>query len=435
MIVHLEPADEGAWRGTLDLPQSGLKGHPLKDVEVTDEGFDFVLAPEGTTEARWVFVAIEHEPGADEGVGSFEQAGQSFPVTLRRLAPGEDFSPPRPQTPKEPYPYATREIEISQGEIQLACTMVVPDGAATYPAVALLSGSGAQDRDSTIFEHRPFAVLADHLARDKIASLRCDDRGKGGSTGAYRETTHEMLRDDALAMVLALAGDARIRPDAIGILGHSEGGMIAPMAAAQAPTSVAFIVLLAGPGLPGATILGQQSRDLAKAVGRTPESVEREAKAHKALMKAIADGAPRETLADKIQALVDLQTADGTTDEATRSAIVNQSLAQMTSPWFTSFVATDPQTSLRKLKETPVLALGGELDLQVRADENLGAIKKALAKARNKDVTTETFAGLNHLFQPATTGTVEEYGMIETTISPEVLERISAWINTRFAAP
>ncbi len=432
MLVHLEPEEDGGWKGTLDLPQSGLKEYPLRDVEVTEEGFDFVLAPAGAPEERWVFVAVEHGPGEDEAVGSFEQAGKSYPVTLKRLAPGETYSAPRPQTPTEPFPYATRELELDRDGVTLACTMVVPKGDAMYPAVALLSGSGAQDRDSELFEHRYFLVVADHLARASIASIRCDDRGVGGSTGAYMESTHDELREDALAMVKALAGDARVDPKAIGILGHSEGGMLAPMAAAADPKSVAFVVLLSAPALPGATILGRQSRDLGAAAGKDPEQLDREGAAHSDVISAIKRGASRDELAEKLGTLIDLQVAGQGIDEATKSAMTNQALGQMTSPWFTSFVRSDPQPALRKLKKTAVLAIAGELDLQVRADENLGAIEKALKRARNRDVTTRSFPGLNHILQPALTGTVEEYATIETTIAPEVLELVSGWIGERF---
>ncbi len=432
VIVHLKPEAGGTWKGTLDLPQSGLKGHAIRDLDVTDKGFDFVLAPAGTPEARWVYIVIEHEVGADVGSGIFEQAGQSFPVEMHRLAPGEEYRPERPQTPVAPFPYLTRDLEISQGSTQLACTMVVPKGDAIYPAVALLSGSGAQDRDSTIFDHKPFAVLADHLARASIASLRCDDRGVGGSTGAYRDATHEMLTKDALAMVNALAGDARIDPAAIGIIGHSEGGMLAPMAAAAAPQKVAFIVLLAGPGFSGAEILSQQSHDIGVAMGKDPAAIEREDKAHRAFVKALLGGAKRDLIVDKLQALVELQLAGQEVDDATKTALINQSLEQMTSPWFTSFIASDPQPALRKLKKTPVLALGGELDLQVRAKDNLKAIERGLKRARNRDVTTTILPGLNHLFQPALSGTVEEYATIEITLAPAMLDLVSSWIHARF---
>ncbi|MCA9659245.1 MAG: alpha/beta hydrolase, partial [Myxococcales bacterium] len=412
MIVHLEPSDaegDDGWRGKVDLPQSGVKELLVRDLEVTDEGFDFVLAPPGAPESRWVFVAVEHDRGADEAVGTFEQAGQSFPLRLRRLAPGEEFKPPRPQTPQAPFPYASRDIEVVRGDLKLACSMVVPAGEGPFPAAALLSGSGAQDRDETIFDHKPFLVLADRLARDGVASLRCDDRGVGGSTGELMTTTQDELTDDALAMIDALAGDLRVDPKAIGMIGHSEGAMLAPQAAVTAPDKVAFVVLLAGPGVPGREILTQQSSDLSAAMGKTPEAVEAEAEAHRAMVDAVVKGADRDALAAKIEALVDLQIAGKGLDDATKRALVNQAVDQMTSPWFVSFLKSDPQQWLRKLKRPPVLAIGGDLDLQVRAQENLEAIAKGLKRARNKDVTTKELAGLNHFNDTATTETVAEY--------------------------
>lgn len=432
LIVHLEPAEGEGWSGTIDIPAQGVKGHPLRDIEVADKGLDFVYAPPGAPEGRWAIFSIEHEAGASEGAGMLEQGGASFPLTLRRLAPGEDAGPARPQTPKEPFPYAAREIEVQSGELRLACTMVIPEGEGPFAAAALLSGSGAQDRDEAIFDHRPFAVLADHLARAQIASLRCDDRGVGGSSGKYLDTSEDELAADALAMIDALSGDARVRPAAIGVIGHSEGGIIGPLAALKEPKKVAFVVMLAGPGLPGATVLGEQLRDIAAAGGAEAAAIDANAAAQQALIKSIRAGKGREVIAEEMSALVRLQTADKALDDAAITALVDRQVDMMTSPWFRSFLESDPAKVLRKLKRPPVLALVGERDLQVRASTNLPAIARALKAAGNRDVTTRALPGLNHMFQPASSGQVEEYQDIETTIDPTVLELVAAWIAERF---
>lgn len=431
VTLHLTPEPGGAWAGTIDIPQQGARGLALRDVEVSEEGLDFVLAPPGTTEERWAIFALERS-GA-EARGALDQGGRSFPTSLRRLAPGEEAGPRRPQTPKAPFPYATREVTVRRGEVALACTLALPAGEGPHAAVAMLSGSGAQDRDETIFEHRPFAVIADHLARGGIASLRCDDRGVGGSTGKYMETSEEELALDAVAMVDALAGEPAIRGDAIGLLGHSEGAIVAPQAAAEAGKKVAFMVLLAGPAVKAEEILVAQIEDLGRAAGKSEEAVAREVKAERALLAVLGGPKAKDKAAVSaaVEALVAAQTEGQELDAATRSAVVNQTVDQLVSPWFVSFVRSDPAKWLRKAKKIPTLALNGERDLQVRASVNLPAMKKAMTGAR--DLTTEALPGLNHLFQPAERGTVEEYEKVEVTIDPSVLERIAGWIGERTA--
>lgn len=431
LTVHLTPKPGGAWEGTIDIPQQGVRGLALRDVEVSDEELDFVLAPPGTTEERWAIFALGRTGAEARGV--LDQGGRSFPTSLRRLAPGEDTGPRRPQTPKEPFPYATREVTVRRGEVALACTLALPAGEGPRPAVVMLSGSGAQDRDEAIFDHRPFAVIADHLARGGIASLRCDDRGVGGSTGKYMETTEEELALDAVAMIDALAGEAGIRGDAIGLLGHSEGAIVAPQAAAGAGKKVAFMVLLAGPAVKAEEILVAQIEDLGRAAGKSEEAVGREVKAERALLAVLGGAKAKDkgAVTAAVEALVAVQTEGQSLDEGTRTAVVNQTVDQLVTPWFVSFVRNDPAKWLRRAKKIPTLALNGERDLQVRASVNLPAMKKAMAGAR--DLTTEALPGLNHLFQPAERGTVEEYEKIEVTIAPAVLERIAGWIGERTA--
>ncbi|MEZ4453924.1 MAG: alpha/beta fold hydrolase [Nannocystaceae bacterium] len=434
VTVHLTPRPGERWDGTIDIPQQGVKAMALRDVDVRDEGLDFVLAPPGLPEANWALFSLDRAGG--EARGALEQGGRSFPMTLRRLAPGEAPGPRRPQTPRPPLPYPTRDLAVKRaiqgGEVSLACTLALPAGGeGPSPAVVLLTGSGAQDRDEAIFDHRPFAVIADHLARGGIASLRCDDRGVGGSTGTYSDTPEEELALDALAMIDAIAGDPAIRGDAIGLLGHSEGAIIAPQAAAGAPKKVAFLVLLAGPAIKASEILVGQIEDLGRAAGKSPEAIAREVKAERALLKVLTGSQAKDTkkVADAVEALVTIQTEGQTLDAETRAKIVDQTVGSLRSPWFLSFLRNDPAKWLRKAKKIPTLALNGELDLQVRASVNLPAMKKAMAGA--KDLTTEALPGLNHLFQPATKGGVEEYEQIEVTIAPAVLDRVTGWVREK----
>ena len=431
VIIALEPGDGDAWTGAIDIPDQGAKGLALQDVSVGDGELEFTLAPPGAPEARWALFALERR--GDRAEGFMEQSGRSFPVKLRRLAPGEDPGPRRPQTPQPPFPYEAREVTIDRGAVRLACTLVLPPAGGPHPtpALALLTGSGAQDRDETIFEHRPFAVLADDLGRHGVATLRCDDRGVGGSTGSTLETTQAELVLDALAMLDRLAEEPALQGGRRGLLGHSEGAQIAIEAAAKRPKDVRMLVLLAGMGVPARPLLAAQLRALSRAAGVADAAVDELVRRQQALLDAIVAGRPDAEIDATIEALVLAESPEAAKDPQSLAATVAGQRAMVTSRWFKSLLAADPGPHLRKIKAAPVLAIGGALDLQVPAEDNLAAIAAALQKAGNKDVTVALLPGLNHLLQPATTGVVAEYAEIELTLDPQVLERVRAWILAR----
>lgn len=444
VVAHLEPdpAKPGAWRGRLDIPMQGLKDFPLQDVDVTPGGLEFTLAPPGASEAQRAVFIVEREPNAATAEGELSQNGQSFPLKLRRLAPGEslvDLGPRRPQTPKPPYPYTVRDVTFTSSVdgVTLAGTFTAPADGFKHPAVVLLTGSGAQDRDESILGHKPFLVLADHLTRNGVAVLRYDDRGVGGSGGHLEKTPYATQQKDASAALTWLQGQAEVDPKRTGLVGHSEGANLAILTAA-ADKKVGFIVLLAGMGVSGKEILPMQMAALLRAAGAAEDALPGLVTLENKLIAAILRQAPRaeiEGLArDLTRRQLDQNKQQSSVTPEQLEALITSALAAFATESFLSLLRHDPRPSLRKLKKTPVLALGGSLDLQVPPRENLGEIEKALKAAHNKDFTIKILPGLNHLFQHASTGQVEEYSKIEETFAPEALQEISAWVLAHTSA-
>lgn len=423
--VDLAGAD-GAWTGTIDIPQQGAAGLKLAGVRAVGDSLCF---------------AIDGVPGAptfrgvrgDGGVrGDFSQNGMVFPFHLGREAV---VPPARPQEPQPPYPYRSEEVAYASGDVHLAATLTLPEGDGPFPAAVLLTGSGPENRDEEIFGHKPFLVLADDLTRHGIAVLRADDRGVGGSAGSPATATTSDFADNALAGIRYLRTRPEIARDRIGLIGHSEGGLIAPLAATRAPDRVAYIVMLAGLGVPLDEVIVRQSELILRASGADSATV-----AHRsgdtalamALLKAGADSVTiRARLAESARAQA---AASGQPlDEAQLAAVLDAQLPELVSPWFRYGVTLDPAALLRRIT-CPVLALNGSLDLQVDPRQNLTAIAEALKEGGNDDATTVELPGLNHLFQTASTGVPTEYASIEETFSPEALTLIHDWILERFGS-
>jgi hypothetical protein len=338
---------------------------------------------------------------------------------LKRVKDTSELERRRPQNPKQPYPYREEEVQFENkaAGISLAATFTIPQGRGPFPAVFLITGSGPQDRDEAILGHRPFLVLADYLTRKGIAVLRADDRGFGKSSGNFATATTADFATDAEAAVAYLKTRSEVNPRQIGLVGHSEGGIIAPMVAARNP-DVAFIVMMAGSGVPGDEILVSQTLLLTEVSGKSHEEAEKNAADEReilALVKqekdsAILEKEVREKLAGKIP-----------------EAQLGIQLKAVSSPWFRYFIDYDPAVALRKVT-CPVLAINGEKDLQIPPKQNLPVIRRALEAGGNKNFEVDELPGLNHLFQTAKTGAIGEYAEIEETISPAALEKIASWI-------
>jgi uncharacterized protein len=385
-------------------------------------------------ETRSIGGTFDGRLGADgsEMVGDWKQGGGVLPLVFKRLDKAPSFS--RPQEPKAPYPYDEEEVvfENVPANVALAGTLTTPRSAGPHPAVVLISGSGPQDRDEAIMGHRPFLVLADHLTREGIGVLRYDDRGIGKSTGSFGAATHEDFVTDALAAVEWLKTRKEIDPKRIGLVGHSEGGIVAPIAAVKQPNDVSFIVLLAGVAVPMDELLVRQGQDIGRVMGADAETLEKSADVQRATFQLLKEKLDRPVLEKKLRDLFQQQMA-GVTD-AQREAMgytdsmLEVQLQTVLTPWFQQLIAYDPRPTLREVK-CPVLAINGEKDLQVAAEANLIAIREMLAAGGNTNVTTREFPGLNHLFQSCRTGAISEYGQIEETFNPEALAAVSEWIR------
>ncbi|HKU54356.1 MAG TPA: alpha/beta fold hydrolase [Rhizomicrobium sp.] len=343
----------------------------------------------------------------------------TLPLTLTRRAEGApDPAARRPQDPKPPYPYVIEDIVFDgPGGIRLAGTFIRPNRDGPFPAVVLIQGSGPFDRDEAMMGHRPFWVLADALARQGIAVLRADKRGVGKSGGDPKTATSRDFAADTQAAIAYLKQVKTINPRRIGLIGHSEGGLIAPMVAAEDP-SVAFIVLMAGPGLKGEDILDRQQRLIGQAMDVAPGALESALALNRKLYAAVKSSTDSAGAKAKAEAV--LEAAGVPAGKRAASA------AMAAMPWFRFFLDYDPVPALRQVR-CPVLAINGSLDLQVPPKEDLAAIGAALAG--NPDTTILELPGLNHLFQTSKTGSPAEYAQIDETIAPSVLALIGDWIR------
>ncbi len=397
-------------------------------------GIDVALA--GTEDAAYV-VLLQSSANEYEAL-----AEAVFTPALQALAP---YTPDATEAEAEALPYVTEEVTFentadASGEpITLAGTLSLPEGDGPFPAVILISGSGAQDRDESLLpiaEIKPFALIADYLTRQGIAVLRYDDRGVGGSGGDPTTANSADLATDAEAALDYLLTRPEIDPAKIGLLGHSEGGLIAPMIAARR-ADVAFIVSLAGPAVNGLDLLIRQNERLMAASGATQEQIDTQVANVQewALLTAAEDweGLEASMIEDaiaQIEALPEEQRA-GITDPAAYAAdLAAQQMPQFQN-WLRYFFAYDPRGDWEQLS-VPALALFGDNDVQVDADQNATALQTIVDEAGLEDVTIVRFPTANHLFQDAITGGVEEYGTLPQEFIPDLLPTISEWILTRF---
>ncbi|MEW6237957.1 MAG: alpha/beta hydrolase [Candidatus Omnitrophota bacterium] len=332
----------------------------------------------------------------------------------------------RYQDPIKPYPYRETLVnfENKTAGINLAGTLTSPFSGGPFPAVVLISGSGAQDRNEEILNHRPFLVLADYLTRHGIAILRYDDRGSFESTGDIMTATTEDFADDAYSGVQYLKTLPEIDPSRIGLIGHSEGGMIAPMLAAAHPEEIAFIVLMAGPGDPAKKVLLDQGDLIARASGYPEYEIQRMHSMKEKIIQIVLEEPDDAAAKKKIQAIV-----DQTYPELSRydRLLLAQEFYVYLIPWMRYFLAFDPKDYLTKVK-CPVLAINGSKDLQVPAASNLQTIEKFLIEGGNTQYEIKELPNLNHLFQTAKSGSPNEYESIAETLAPVVLDVIKDWI-------
>jgi uncharacterized protein len=412
--LHVTHDEEKKLSGTLDSLDQGANGLPMSKLSEQSGTVHFEIAlVTGVYEGK---MNAAHNTIA----GTWSQNQDSVALEFKRS--DEVLELRRPQIPTKPYPYKEEEVSFQNaaGTGTLAGTLTIPAGAGPFPAALLMAGSGPQNRDEFLAGHRPLLVLADALARKGFAVLRYDKRGIGKSTGDFATATTEDFTRDGEAALGFLKARKEILREKIGVIGHSEGGLIAPILAAQG--GVAWIVLLAAPGEIGEKTMLAQSKAISEAAGMPLEQVAQSLEFDRQAYATVREERDAAVLEKKLDAMV---ISSGMAEGALPATVAAQ-IHMLSSPWFRYFLDYDPAPALQKVK-CPALVLNGSKDLQVLAAENLPLIQKALEDAGNKEISVREMPDLNHLLQHAESGTPAEYGTIEETISPEVLELITEW--------
>lgn len=424
IIFHITEGEDGTLSATMDSPDQGAAGIPTSGVSFDGDSLIIEVAS-----ARGGYYGV-YDRDSLFVEGEWRQAGFSIPMRIIR---GGDIKPPaRPQEPERPFPYHEEEVEFENAEagITLAGTLTMPEGEGPFPAAVLISGSGQQDRDEALLGHKPFLVLADHLTRNGIAVLRYDDRGTGESGGVYAAATTADFAVDTRAAFEYLKTRKEIDGAVTGLIGHSEGGIIAAMVAAESD-DIEFIVMLAGPGLKGSEILLTQNLELLEMQGASPDVIKTRKKQLEQEYRILTEGRDREETRKMIVSastpFIERYSAEERETFGFSEDAVKKRAEMLTGSWLWFFMEYDPASALRKVK-CPVLAMIGSLDIQVDPGRNLPAIESALREAGNRDFRAVELAGLNHLFQTAETGSPVEYARIEETMSPVALEMVSGWI-------
>lgn len=417
--LHVERDSTGALSVKMDSLDQGATGIATSNAFLHGSAFHFEIPAAG------IIYDGTLNSAKGEITGTFTQAGNAQPLTFKHAAePAAE--PRRPQDPVKPYPYVEEDVTYVNPKapgVTLAGTLTLPRGPGPFPAAILICGSGAHDRDESLAGHKPFLVISDYLTRHGIAVLRYDKRGVAKSTGNYALATSEDFASDAEAGIAYLKTRKEIDPHRIGLIGHSEGGLIAPLIASRS-NDVAWIVLLAGPALRGDEILFLQQALIAKAAGAHDDVIAASHALNSKLFAAVeAEQNPANLKAD-LEAAMDA-------DELGRVMTTGQralAVQQLSSPWMREFLTYDPVPALEKTK-CPLLALNGEHDLQVPPEQDIAAIRKALEAGGNKDFQVTEMPGLNHLFQHSATGSPADYQKIEETFSPEALDIMTVWIQ------
>ncbi len=440
----------GKWYGVLKVQEMELR--IVFNIKKTDTEFSTIMdspdqkaygIPTDTTtfaenKLHISLTGITYDGVLKDGIikGIFKQSGYEFSLDLSKDKIEKATPHVRPQDPVKPYPYDEKEVSFineKAGGIKLAGTLTLPKNINSPPVVVLISGSGPQDRNEEVsaFNHRPFLVLSDYLTRNGIAVLRYDDRGVASSEGTQKGATSADFATDVEAAVAFLKTRKDIDKSNIGLVGHSEGGLIAPMVAAN-DSDITFIVLLAGPGVDGAIILQTQAWKSSELAGASKEVLNFNRnlaiQLHELVKKADSASEAKRNITSYLEFIRENNPSIYTTSMT--DDFIKMQAEGLSFSWIMYFIKTHPNEFLSKVK-CPILALNGEKDVQVLPKLNLEGIKNSLEKGGNRDVTTMELKGLNHLFQTAETGSVEEYGAIEETFSPKAMEWIVKWILER----
>ncbi len=436
VVFHIAKDSTGKLVGLMDSPKQMAYG--LKCTSIFVNGDSVILEMKSFGGKFKGIVSSDNKTLT----GNWFQGGASLPLDLKKtndVATIKEIK--RPQTPKPPFVYFSDEVSYSNADksVTFGGTFTYPMNKVLkkYPTVILITGSGQQDRDETILQHKPFAVIADYLTKKGMALLRVDDRGIGKTTGNFRTSTTADFAQDVETSLAYLKTRKEVDTNKIGLIGHSEGGMIAPMVAGRRK-EIKFIVLLAGPGVAIKELMVQQNIDVLTAAGISKN----EAGLYGSLFKnLLATVLPEKDTAIAMKNATAVFTnwqksitenvvknTTGVTDEKSKTQFITAFVNQVNQPWFNYFIKFNPADYLSKI-HCAVLALNGQKDIQVAAVPNLTAIDKILTAGKVQNFTTQSIPGLNHLFQHCKSCTVQEYAELEETFAPEVLQLMSDWIK------
>jgi len=425
LVLHLKN-EGGQYKATMDSPDQGATGIEVNKTEIRGDS----LVAEVTSIGGKLAGRFTSDSTFS---GAWSQGMASLPLELKKVVQASKVA--RPQTPQPPYPYLSEDVTYYNKDksIQYGATLTLPKGAGPFPAMILITGSGQQNRDEELFGHKPFAVIADYLTRQGYAVLRVDDRGVGQTTGNAELASSRDFANDVNVGLEYLKTRKEVAKNKLGMLGHSEGGMIAQIVAAERP-DIAFVISLAGPGQKITDLMLDQGRAILSSSGLPAEAVDAYVDFQKKMVPAILN-APNDSIGKIIAKQIFAEWSKGKSKEliaattgATQEKDVEDMVVAFRSPWMMYFMNYDPDPFIRKMK-SKVLVLNGEKDIQVASKPNLDGWRASLTKSGVKSPEIIELKGLNHLFQHCTTCTVPEYAQIEETIAPEVLEVISKWLK------
>ena len=414
--------DDGSLRGSLDSPEQDLKNIPVDEIIINNDSIKLNIK----AIQRKYHAAIDRKNYVMHGI--YIREGQvNFPLELNKSESAAVLK--RPQMPVKPYPYLEEEIVFTNDNdgIEISGTLTIPEGEGVFPAVILISGSGAQDRDESAFGHKPFLVIADYLTRNGISVLRYDDRGAGKSKGDHLKATTEISSEDVISALRFLQSRKEIAGTKIGLIGHSEGSIIAAIAAGKNP-DIAYIVLLGAPGLGIEENLYLQNTLIRRADGMNEDIIEQYNNIQRNIFSIIKEEPDDSVAFEKLRAAYTLNRYQLLSNEQKSS--IDETIKSRLTPYFRDIIKCEPAEFLKKV-QCPVLALSGEYDLQAPPRQNLPEIERALKSGNNNNYKLIELPEINHMMQTSRKGTISEYSEIEETVSPEVLNCISEWILTQ----
>ncbi len=430
LAFHIDLQSDKSYKGAMDSPDQGILGVPCDHVILIGDSLDIEVKPTIGMTGRMI--------NDTTFAGRWNQGGKLLPFVIYKVKQASKI-PLRPQTPKPPFKYNSEDVEFDNADksVHFGATFTYPKGKGPFPTAILITGSGQQDRDETIFGHKSFAVIADYLTNRGIAVLRVDDRGMGKTTGDLTKATSADFANDVEAELQYLKTSKEADPKKMGMIGHSEGGLIASIVAARNP-DINFVIMLAGPGVKGSEILVKQTHDIYIANGVPVDATDAYCVIFKKILEEFMASDDTAMVHKKVMADYTAWKAQQTpatltalkinTDSTGDKKIINDFMAGFSSPWIRYFILTDPKPLIEKF-HCKVLALDGSKDLQVNAEINLKAIHDALSKSKSPSFETKELPGLNHLFQTCKTCTVGEYQELEETFSPTALEVMWKWME------